>query len=98
MEKSPVCVEVTVSVTVVLCCMPPPLPVTVMGYVPGAVVLPTVMVIEEVPVPGAAIGLGLKLTVVPEGTPEAERVIELLKPFRAVVVIVEVPWLPWATV
>jgi len=38
------------------------------------------MVIVEFPEPGAGIGFGLKLTVVPEGTPEAERLIELLKP------------------
>ena len=83
---------VTVSVTAVLCCMPPPLPVTVMGYVPTAVLDPTVMVMVEVPDPGAAIGLGLKLTVVPVGTPSpADSVIALLKPPLTVVVIVEVP-------
>ena len=52
---------------------------------------PTVMVMVELPEPGAGIGLGLKLTVVPEGTPEAERVIALLKPPLMVVVMVEVP-------
>ena len=71
--------------------MPPPLPVTVMGYVPVAVLEPTVMVIVELPEPGAGIGLGLKLTVVPDGTPEADRLIALLKPPPIVVVIVEVP-------
>ena len=55
---------------------------------------PTVMVMVELPEPGAGIGLGLKLTVVPEGTPEAERLMELLKLPLIVVVIVEVPWLP----
>ena len=58
---------------------------------------PTVMVMVEVPDPGAGIGLGLKLTVVPEGTPEAERVMELLKPPVMVLVMVEVPWLPCTT-
>jgi hypothetical protein len=82
---------VTVSVTVVFCWMPPPFPVTVMGYVPAAVLAPTVMVIVELPAPGAGIVLGLKLTVVPEGTPEADRLIALLKPPMTVVVIVEVP-------
>src|SRR5271167_79516 len=77
--------------------MPPPLPVTVMGYVPVAVLLPTVMVIVELPDPGAGIGLGLKLTVVPEGTPAADNVIALLKPPLTVVVIVDVPWFPCAT-
>ena len=49
------------------------------------------MVMVELPDPGAGIGLGLKLTVVPEGMPEAERVIALLKPLLMVVVMVEVP-------
>ena len=56
---------------------------------------PTVMVMIELPEPGAGIVLGLKLTVVPVGTPEADRLIELLKPPLTVVVIVEVPGLPW---
>ena len=55
------------------------------------VLLPTVMVMVELPLPGAGIGLGLKLTVVPDGIPEAERLIELLKPPLIVVVIVDVP-------
>ena len=56
--------------------------------------LPTVTVMVELPDPGAGIGSGLKLTVVPDGTPEAERVTALLKPPLMVVVIVTVPWLP----
>ena len=71
--------------------MPPPLPVTVMGYVPVGVLPPTVMVIVELPEPGAGIGLGLKLTVVPDGMPDADRLIALLKPPLIPVVIVEVP-------
>ena|SRR5271165_4756041 len=82
---------VTVSVTVVFCWMLPPLPVTVMGYAPGAVVDPTVTLIVELPEPGAAIGSGLKLTVVPDGIPEADKVMALLKPPLEVVVIVDVP-------
>jgi hypothetical protein len=82
---------VTVSVTVVLCWIPPPLPVTVIGYVPVGVFDPTVTVIVELPEPGAGIGLGLKLTVVPDGTPDADRLMSLLKPPLTVVVIVEVP-------
>src|SRR5208337_102773 len=88
---------VTVSVTVVFCCTPPPLPVTVMGYVPVGVLDPTVMVMVELPEPGAGIGLGLKLTVVPVGTPEADRLIALLKPPLMLVVMVDVPGLPWTT-
>src|SRR5215472_14711924 len=79
----------TVSITVEVCWIPPPLPVTVMLYVPTAVLLPTAIVMVEVPEPGAAIGVGLKLTVVPEGTPLAHRLMVLLKPPLTVVVIVE---------
>ena len=85
---------VTVSVTVVVCCTPPPVPVTIRGYVPSGVLDPTVMVIVEVPAPGAAIVLGLKLTVVPVGVPEAERLIALLKPPLTAVVMVDVPCPP----
>ena len=87
---------VTVRVTVVLCVMPPPLPVTVMGYVPVGVLAPTVIVIVELPDPGAGIGLGLKLTVVPVGTPVALRLMALLKPPLIAVVIVDVPCCPCA--
>jgi hypothetical protein len=48
-----------------------------------------VTVIVAVPDPGAAMLLGLKLTVAHEGTPEAVRAIELLKlPFAAEVKVV----------
>ena len=49
------------------------------------------MVMVDVPEPGAGIGLGLKLTVVPLGTPEAERLMELLKPLLMAAVMVDVP-------
>src|SRR5208282_4756277 len=88
------CCAVTVSVTVVFCWIPPPLPVTVMGYVPTGVLLPTVMVMVELPAPGAGIWVGLKFTVVPDGMPEADKPMALLKPPLMVVVIVDVPWLP----
>ena len=78
-------------VTVAVCCTPPPVPVTVIGYVPAAVLVPTAIVIVDVPAPGAAIGLGLKFTVVPVGTPAADSVIALLKPPLTVVVSVEFP-------
>ena len=58
---------------------------------------PTAIVIVELPPPGAAIVLGLKLTVVPLGAPVADRLIALLKPPLTAVVIVEVPELPAAT-
>ena len=62
-----------------------------MGYVPTGVLAPTVMVMVELPAPGAGIVVGLKLTVVPEGMPEADRLIALLKPPLMVAVIVDVP-------
>ena len=61
------------------------------------VLLPTVMVIVELPPPGAGIGFGLKLTVVPVGTPEADKLIALLNPPLIVVVSVDVPWFPCVT-
>ena len=83
--------EVTVKLTVAFCWMPPPLPVTVMGYVPVGVLAPTVIVIAEFPVPGAGMVCGLKLTVVPDGIPAADRAMELLNPPLMVVVTVELP-------
>jgi len=62
-----------------------------MGRDTSAVLDPTAMVIVELPPPGAAIVLGLKLTVVPLGAPEADRLMELLNPPLMVVVMVEVP-------
>ncbi|MDR3748948.1 MAG: hypothetical protein P4M04_12460 [Acidobacteriota bacterium] len=58
---------------------------------PGGVLPPTVIVIAELPPPGAAFVCGLKLTLVPEGIPEAERLIPLLKPPVIVVVMFELP-------
>jgi len=45
----------------------------------------------DLPDPGAGMGLGLKLTVVPEGTPVDERLMALLNPLEMVVVMVEFP-------
>ena len=55
------------------------------------------MVMVDCPEPGAGIVCGLKPTVVPVGTPEADRLIALLKPPLTVVVMVDVPWLPCVT-
>ena len=63
----------------------------VMGYIPMGVLLPTVTVIVELPLPGAGIVLGSKLTVVPDGIPDADKLMELLNPLLMVVLIVEVP-------
>ena len=41
---------------------------------------------------------GLKLTVVPLGTPEAARLTALLNPPPIALVMVDVPWLPCGTV
>ena len=59
--------------------------------------LPTAIVMVDEPEPGAAIELGLKLTVVPVGAPLADRLMALLKPPLTVVVMVEVPCPPCAT-
>jgi hypothetical protein len=45
----------------------------------------------ELPEPGAGMVVGLKLAVVFEGKPEADKLMELLKPPLTVVVRVEVP-------
>ena len=51
----------------------------------------TAIVNVEVPEPGAGSVLGLKLAVACEGKPEIDKLIALVKPFIAVVVIVDVP-------
>ena len=58
---------VTVKVTVDVCVMPPPVPVTVIGYEPVAVFEATAMVMVELPEPGVAMDVGLKVTVTPVG-------------------------------
>ena len=52
---------------------------------------PTEMVIVELPEPGAGIVAGLNVTVVPEGEPDADKAIALLKPLLTLVVIVVEP-------
>jgi hypothetical protein len=85
-----------VIVTVVVCVRPPPEPVTVIVRVPVLARLPTVTVIVEVPEPGAAIELGLKLIVTLLPPPEADSPIAELKPPEIAVVIVDLPELPLA--
>ena len=87
-------VPVTVSVTLVEAVVLPEVPVTVMVYLPVGVEDATVIVITEVPEPGAAIGFVAKPTVTPDGWPLADKVTAALKPPVAVLVIVEVPELP----
>lgn len=55
------------------------------------------MVIVEVPEPGAAMDVGLKLTVTPVGWPPAVNPIAELNPPEMAVVIVDVPLLPCTT-
>jgi hypothetical protein len=57
----------------------------------------TAIVIVDDPEPGAAIEVGLKLTVTPLGWPVADSVIAELNPPETAVVIVDVPLEPWAT-
>ncbi len=63
-----------------------------------AVLLPTVMVMAELPAPGTGIVCGLKFIVVPVGRPDAERAIGLLKLPTIAVVPVELPASPCGTV
>jgi len=97
MVKFPGTGAVTVRVTVAVRVRPPPVPVTVIGYTPVAVLEATVMVMVEVPEPGAAVEAGLKLTVTPVGWPLADKPIDESNPPDTVVVIVDVPLLPCTT-
>ena len=88
---------VIVSETVVLCETPPPLALIVIVDVPAAAVLAAVKVRVELPEPGAAMDVGLKAAVTPEGSPLAESDTAELKTPETVVEIVLVPLLPAAT-
>lgn len=57
----------------------------------------TANVMVEVPEPGAAMDVGLKLTVTPVGWPLAVNAMAELKPPETAVVMVEVPLLPCTT-
>jgi hypothetical protein len=65
--------------------------------VPVTAVLLTVNVSVELPLPGAAIGLGLKLAVTPVGKPAAESDTAELKPLLIDVEIVVLPEVPCVT-
>jgi len=73
--------------------IPPPVADTVVLKVPVAAVLLAVNVSVELPLPGAAIDVGLKLAVTPAGNPLAESDTAELKPPEIVVetVVVLVP-------
>ena len=83
--------------TVVVCVRPPPLPVTVIVWFPSAATLLTLTVTVDVPAPGAPMELGAKVTVRPPPTNPVDKLIAELKPPEIVVVILEVPELPLAT-
>lgn len=78
--------------------MPAPLPVTVMTWAPIAAPLPTLIVIVEVPEPGAAMEVGLNVTLCAPPCPVADKVIAESKLPSAAVVMVTVPVAPWASV
>ena len=52
---------------------------------------PTVMVMVELPAPGAGITIGLKVTVVPGGAPADMKTIAPLKPLLMVDVMIDRP-------
>src|SRR5262249_34631028 len=63
----------------------------------SAGVLTTAKVMRDDRERGGSVGFGLKLAVVLVGTPLADRLMALLKPPLTVVVMVELPWAPCAT-
>src|SRR5947207_2898853 len=72
-----------------------PVPVMVMGKVPGAVALPTVRV--KVALPPAVTDDGVNVAVVPLGTPLADRLTDWATPLVTAVVRVTVPVAPCPT-
>jgi len=75
---------------VVLCDCPPPVPVTLTVWVPRVARELTLTVMVELPEPGAAMEVGLKLTVTPFPAPEDDKLIAELKLPEIAVVIFEV--------
>ncbi len=75
----------------------PPVAVTVTFTVPVVAVLVAEKVSVELPLPGAAIDVGLKLAVTPAGIPDADNETAELKPPLTVVEIVLAPELPCVT-
>lgn len=77
--------------------MPPPVPITVKELDPVEAPPATETTIADVPVPGAPIEEGVKVTVTWSGSADVVKEMAESKPFSAVVVIVEVPELPGPT-
>src|SRR5258708_21889366 len=92
-----VCVGGRGSDSFVLWVAPPPLAVRVTLDVPVTAVRLTVNVSVELPLPGAAIEVGLKTAVTPVGSPDAVSDRAELKPPLTAVEIVVVPELPCVT-
>jgi hypothetical protein len=92
--KSGVAAAVIVRAIVVLLVMPPPVALTVTFTVPVVAVLLAAKVSVELPLPGAAMVLGLKLAVTPAGSPAIDSEMAELKPPLTVVEIVLLPELP----
>jgi len=67
------------------------MPITVKVLVPLGAPWRTVIPIVDVPEPGAAIEVGLKVTITSLGSPDADKEMAESKPLPAVVVIVELP-------
>ena len=86
-----------VRVTVVVRVLPPPVPLMAMLRVPVLAREVVVTFIVDVPDPGAAMDVGVKLTVTPDGWPVADKAMAELNPPEMAVVILEVPELPLLT-
>lgn len=76
--------------------MPPPVPVMVMVWLPVLVATVVFIVIVDVPEPELML-VGLKVTVTPDGTPDADKEIAESNPPEGAAVIVVVPELPQIT-
>jgi hypothetical protein len=95
--KLPETGAVTVKETDVVCVTPPPVPVTVIVYVPAATLDPTAMPMVELPDPGAAMDAGLNVTVTPLGWPDADKLTAESNPPLTAVLIVDEPLFPCTT-
>ena len=82
---------VTFRITLVRWVLPPPIAVMIMMRFPIEAFFPTFTVIVDVPDPGAAMELGVKVTVWAFPCPEADNVIAELKLPVTAVVIAAVP-------
>lgn len=88
---------VIVKETVTLCVIPPPVPVTVTLKLPVVAVLLAANVNVELPLPGAAIEVGFRVAVTPEGIPDDDSDTAALNPPIAALDTVMLPDVPCAT-